>query len=351
LVNITIFWHDILSIKKFVNKMACQRTLLRGFLNLCRHSSRLSSAPVKIQHQLNPLSKLDTTKKEFIEDLVPPLKKSFNLASYVNSSETLQELIKLGVSLFDIENTNPKAAKQLVLLDYEKDCVPYIRFLVDHGLKEKNIGRFISEYPNIFQVPIDDLSVRIKYLSTKGFTKIQISRALNRSCHILAHDIKTLDHKLGEFQIEFQMPAKVIRDIVSKYPPVIALPNGQYKMINFTLTEEFGFKIAEVHLLLKEQPKILDILRSVLIERLDLVHNTIGLSHEAICKFPKLLTGPTIEIRHRFEYLERLKRNQFNPNKPLYVPPSCLYSLSDEKFCKIYAKTSLEDYKLFLKNY
>uniref|UniRef100_A0A6G1SEP3 mTERF domain-containing protein 1, mitochondrial n=1 Tax=Aceria tosichella TaxID=561515 RepID=A0A6G1SEP3_9ACAR len=364
--------------------MACSRAFMRNILhasrksllaqqqrcysitatNLVKHQNQeLSSLPsikdIRLANDspggsdidLNPFSKLDQTKKAFVEDLRPPLKRSFNLAAYVNSSETLQQLIKLGVSLFDIENTNIEAAKQLVLLDFKEHCVPYIKFLVDHSLKEKNIGRFISEYPTIFQVPLDELKLRIEYLESKGFSRKQISKALNRSCRILSDNIKSMDYKLGQFQIEFQMPAEIIREIVSDYPPVIALPSGQYKMINFTLTEEFGFSREEVHSLLKQQPKILDILRPVLIERLDLVHNTIGLSHGTICKFPKLLTGPILEIRHRFSYLERLRRNQFDPKKPLYVPPSALYSIDDNQFCEQYAKTSLEDYKLFLRNY
>lgn len=286
----------------------------------------------------------------FIENLKPPLKRSFNLAAYANSSETLQELVKLGVSLYDIENTNIEAARKLVLLDFKADCLPYIKLLVSNGLKPKNIGRFISEYPDIFQVPLNDLKVRLRYYELKGFKKKQISRALNRSSHIISRSIKTLDYKLGEFQIEFKLPARLIREIVSKHPPVISLPSGQYKMINFTLSQEFGFTTQEIHTLLLEQPTILDILRPVLIDRLELVHNTIGLSHETICKFPKLLTGPVLEIKHRFAYLKKLNRNQFNPNEPLYVPPNALYSVDDEKFCQDFAKTSLDDFKLFLRN-
>ena len=359
--------------------MACSRTLLKNILQTSRQLSAshrcLISSNVLVRHQhhevsqlnqtkditpvenelehnidLNPFAKVDETKSAFLDDLRPPLKRSYNFAAYVNSSETLQELVKLGVSLFDIENNDNAAAKHLALLDFKQDCAPYIKFLVDHGLRPKNVGRFISEFPSLFRVPLDDLNTRIEYLKMKGFSKKQIANALNRSCQIIANNVKSLDYKLGQFQIEFQLPANIIREIVSKYPPVISLPDGQYKMTNFTLKEEFGFKRDEIHQLFLGQPKILDVLRPVLIQRVDFIHNTIGLSHETICKYPKLLVGPIIEIRHRFLYLERLKRNQFDPLKPLYVPPSALYSLDDTKFCKQYAKTSLEDYKLFLRN-
>lgn len=300
---------------------------------------------------LNPFAKPSADKqKAFISDLVPPLKRSFNLAAYVNTSETLQQLVKIGVSLYDIENINLEAAKHLVMLDFQRDCMPYLKFLVDNGLKPKKLGRFISEFPTIFKVPLADLETRIKYLKLKKFSKVQIASALNMSSRILAENIKSLDYKLGEFQVEFKLPARLVRSIVSKYPPVISLPEEQYKLVNFTLTQEFGFKPWEIHTILEEQPQVLDILRPVLIERLDLVHNTVALSHRTILKYPKLITGPKFDIRHRFLYLQRLKRNQFNPELPLYVPPSALYNGSDEKFCKLYAKTSVDDYKLFLQS-
>lgn len=300
---------------------------------------------------LDPFSKAsDDTQKSFIAHLNPPLKKSFNLAAYVNSSKTLQELIKIGVSLYDIENIDINAARKLVLLDFEQDCVPYLRFLVDNGLKPKNLGRFISEFPTIFHMPLGDLEIRIKYLKAKRFSKLQIAQALNRSSRIITENVKTLDYKLGEFQVEFDLPAQLVREIASKYPPIISLPEEQYKLVNFTLAQEFGFRKREIHGILEAQPKLLDMLRPVIIERLDLVHNIVGLSHETIVRFPKLITGPKFDIRHRFMYLKKLKRNQFDPKLPLYVSPSALYSGSDEKFCKIHAKTCVNDYKLFLRS-
>lgn len=299
---------------------------------------------------LLPFSRLNNTNRPYLEDLAPPQKRSFNLAAYVNSTKTLQELIKLRVSLYDIESNNVDASKHLVGLDFEKDCAPYIAFLVDQGLKPRNLGRFISEYPSIFTVPIEELQTRIAYLKSKGFSAKQISAALNRSSQILVNYAKTLDFKLGQLQVEFKMPAEIIRSMVSKYPPIVSLPHAQYRLIHFCLAEEFGFKLDEMHTILEEQPKIFDIIRPNLIDRLNLIHNVIGLSHATITKFPKLITGPRFDIKHRFEYLLKLKRNQFNPKLPLYVPPSALYKASDEEFCERYAKTSLEDLKLFLKS-
>lgn len=323
---------------------------------LARYDSTKSHASLdyrdtlKEDSVLSPFSTVNEEQKLFLEELKPPIKKSFNLAAYVNESKTLQELIKLGVSLYDIENTNYSAAQYYLTLDFEIDCLEHIRFLRKNGLQEKNVGRFITEFPMVFKEHIDDLQTRINYLEAKGFTKKTISRAINTSAVILSLPTKSLDFKLGQMQIELQLPAHVLRKIVVKHPQTVLHPVGQIRLTNFVLIEEFGFKIDEMHKILEAQPKLLDIIRPVLIERLDLVHNTIGLSHEMIVKFPGLITGPKLDIKHRSDYLKTLKRNQYDPSKPLYVPPSALYDISDEVFCTKYAKTNLDDYKLFLKS-
>lgn len=299
--------------------------------------------------KIDPFGPVLDEQRSFVDNISPPLKRSYNLASYVNSSKTLQELIKAGVSLYDIENLKPNAANHLLQLDYERDCVKYMKFLTDSGLKPANIGRFISEFPEIFQVPVLELQTRLHYLRTKKFDSKQIARALNRSAHILNKPVKTMDHKLGEFQIQFDMPAQIIREIISSYPVILSYPALQYTLVQICLTDEFGFHRNQVHQILEQQPKIVGMKRAFLFERLDLIHNEAKMSHEIICQFPKLITGPDLDIRQRLLYLRKLRRDQFNRDMPLYVQPAALYNGSDEEFCQKYAKTSLNDYKLFVK--
>jgi len=297
---------------------------------------------------VDPFSPVESVHAPIIDNINPPLKKSFNLASYVNHSNVLQELVKLGVSLYDIESLNPDAAKHLLLLDL-RDCTKYLKFLVDNGVKSSNVGRFISEFPEIFQLPIVELQSRLEFFKNNGFSTLQISKGLNRSSHLIAHKIETIDYKLAEFQAQFDMPAFILRSTISKYPPILSHSVHQYKVIKFCLAEEFGFRTSEIHVILENQPKTIDFVRRELSRRLDLVHNTMKFSHSTIKKFPKLITGPDIEMRNRFLYLKKLKRDQFDPRLPLYVQPSALYNGTDEDFCKNHAKTTVDDYKLFVK--
>lgn len=291
-----------------------------------------------------------TIQNQYLYNLAPPPKRAYNFAAFINHSDTLKELVKLGVSLYDIENTNQAAAERLLKLDFMNDCMPYINLLLKNGLKATNIGRFISEYPDLFSQPMDRLEEVIRYLKFQGFSKKHIASALNRSSQILRYDVKRIDYKLGEFQIEFKMRPKDVIRIVSIYPELISLPKEQYRVIKFVVTEEFGFKMNEIHEILINQPKILGLTRFALIERLELIHNVIGLDHSTIVKIPKLITGPKLDITHRHEYLKKLNRNQYDPSKPLYVPPFALYNCSDLEFCQRYSKTSLDDYRSFLKS-
>lgn len=298
----------------------------------------------------DPFKPVSLTDKTFLRELEPPLKKSFNLASFVNSSVTLQKLLSLGVSLFDIENTNSEAAILITKLDFEKDCLPRINFLVENGLKKENLGRFLSEYPLIFSEDLENLQIRINYLESRGFSRSMITKALNRSSHIISHKTKTTDFKLGQVQVEFNLTNAQLRSIVIAYPAIISLPKEQFIQVKFVLSEEFGFKQQEIVELILAQPKLLEFTRFSLVERLEFIHNCMGLSHTNIVRFPKLITSPLVEIRHRHLYLEKLNRNQYDPTKPLYVPVHTLYMTSDMEFCLKYAKTSLRDYKLFVKS-
>lgn len=64
--------------------------------------------------------------EEDVSDIAPFIMPSFNLAAYANKSETLQQLIHMGVNLHKVENM--KGAGELILkLDFEKDMKMHLR--------------------------------------------------------------------------------------------------------------------------------------------------------------------------------------------------------------------------------
>lgn len=79
------------------------------------------------------------------------------------------------------------------------------------------------------------------------------------------------------------------------------------------------------------------------------VHNQMGIPHDLIVKFPSILNCRKRPIIERNLYLKFLNRAQYDPKIPLYVPLSAFYSIDDSRFCFKYAKTSVNDYNVFLK--
>lgn len=79
------------------------------------------------------------------------------------------------------------------------------------------------------------------------------------------------------------------------------------------------------------------------------VHNTMGICHEAIANQPAIIGKRVEKIQQRHMYLETLKRNQYDPLKPLYVSLDSIALGTDLEFCTNIAKTSICLYDLFLK--
>lgn len=115
--------------------------------------------------------------KEDIEHVAPYLKPTFNFAAYVNKSETLQQLVKLGVNLHQIEKT-VDGVPFIMKLDFEKDIKHHIQFLCDCGVDLEAVAEIFSSNPFILK---EDLDVRINYLESKRFNKQMITRILSKN--------------------------------------------------------------------------------------------------------------------------------------------------------------------------
>lgn len=114
-----------------------------------------------------------------LSEVTPNFQKSFNISAYVNRSETLQNLLHLSVNLSKIEK-KPYYAEKFLKLDFERDMKNHIIFLNDY-IGMENIGAIITKNPMIFHEDLEDLKVRINYLTSKGFTNNQIQRILEKN--------------------------------------------------------------------------------------------------------------------------------------------------------------------------
>jgi len=146
-----------------------------------------------------------------VSDIVPALpKKSFSLAAYVNESETLSSLVKLGANLSKIEERDMGVAERLIKLDFERDVKPVLLFLRQCDVKECDIGECITRNPHILFEPTDDMEVRVNYLESKRFTKESIAYIVSKAPHILTLSTKETDARLGYLQREFLLSGTVL---------------------------------------------------------------------------------------------------------------------------------------------
>lgn len=116
--------------------------------------------------------------KEDISHVAPYLQPTFNFAAYVNKSETLQQLVKLGVNLHKIEK-KVDAVPFVLKLDFERDVKGHIRFLHDHGVSLEDVANILTRNPLVLKERLEDLDVRINYLESKRFDREMISRVLS----------------------------------------------------------------------------------------------------------------------------------------------------------------------------
>ncbi|GBM80549.1 Transcription termination factor 3, mitochondrial, partial [Araneus ventricosus] len=165
---------------------------------------------------------------EFVDSLGPPLPISFNLAAYVNHSESLKNLVRLGVDLSEIEQ-KPERAKFVLNLDFEKDIKHHIQFLHDNGVSADDMGRFFTKNIFIFKERIEDLEVRINYLKSKKFTSDAIARIIANNPYFLNLDTKQVDNRLGFLQKQFSLTGNEVRYLVAKCPKLVTHSMNKFR--------------------------------------------------------------------------------------------------------------------------
>nr|CAG4641991.1 EOG090X0C5Y [Eurycercus lamellatus] len=292
---------------------------------------------------INPLE--SDTGLNSVPTVIPP---SFNVASYVNQSSLLQNMVKLGVAIHQWDNIHD-CHSWILKLNFEKDVQPVIRFLVDTGITPDSLGKFFTHNPHILKTSPQDLEVRRNYLESKKFTPEMIARICSRNPFWLLFSTEKIDNRLGFFQQLFHLTGNELRSVTVKEPRLITGKLDKVKDMNFGFQEEMGFEVDQIKTLLLLKPKLWIMNKSILVERFDYLHNVIKLDHETIIQFPRVLTCRVFRLRQRHEFLQYMNRNQYDPKLPNYVSPLQIISDSDISFAVQVAKSSIQSFNDFCK--
>lgn len=185
----------------------------------------------------------------------PMLRPTFNLAAYVQKSETLQQLIKLGVNLDSLDRKN--VGKFIASLDFNKDIAAHILVLKDKvGIPIQVMGQYLTKNPNILKENLDDIQTRVNYLELKKFTRDDIVAIVTKNPQWLNISTHEIDERLGFFQNEFQLTGNEVRALTIKCPKIITYNVMDIKRLTFSIREECGFEDDEIREILLKVPKI-----------------------------------------------------------------------------------------------
>ncbi|KAI5091716.1 transcription termination factor 3, mitochondrial precursor, partial [Silurus meridionalis] len=288
--------------------------------------------------------------EDAIQIFVPPnlSPTTFTLRDYVDKSETLTNLLHLGVNLSKLEE-RPNVGSMLVRLDFEKDVVPRLLFLKDLGVQDFQLGPILTKNPFLLTESLENLQARVSYLKSKKFTSESVAAMVSKAPYLLNFSVKRLDNRLGFFQQQLGLSAHKTRDVVTRLPRLLC---GSLEPVkeNLKVCElEFGFQRNEIQHIATAVPKVLTANKKKLTQIFDFVHNTMGVPHFLITKFPQVLNAKFLRIRERHLFLEYLGRAHYEPNHPSYISLERLVALPDETFCSEVALTSLDDFERFQK--
>ncbi|XP_065164181.1 transcription termination factor 3, mitochondrial [Atheta coriaria] len=301
---------------------------------------------IKIYKKQTP-SVLDPCDDEEVQHIAPYLKPTFNFAAYVNKSETLQELVKLGVNLHKLEKKTD-VPEFILGLKFETDIKEHVILLHDLGLTVEQIGVILTKNPFILKECLDDLKVRINYLESKKFTAEMIVRIIALNPFWLSFSTRDIDKKLGFFQKTFSLTGDEVRYLTAKQPKLITYNQRHIKKSIFTLKEEMGFTDEEYKRILLQKPRLFMNDHKKLLKTFEYLHNTMKISLETIAQMPDVLGCRLFRLQQRFEYLQRLNKVQFNPKQPGYISPALIVSGSDSEFASQVAQTSIQSFNTFL---
>lgn len=100
---------------------------------------------------------------------------------------------------------------------------------------------------------------------------------------------------------------------------------------------------------LKACPKIFTKDYAIIQANFTFLSQVVKLTHTDIAAYPPILFAPLVLLKSRYSYLKHLDKLQLDPTKPNFVTLKCLNEPDDAVFCRRTARTTLDEYKKFLK--
>ncbi|CAI4228786.1 unnamed protein product [Auanema sp. JU1783] len=240
---------------------------------------------------------------------IPPVY-SRTVAPYVNYVPLLQNLVDLGVNLFEIDTTT-SLSRHLIRLDKEKDVKPKLQWLVTLGFEPSHLGEYITRNPFFLIQSLDDMKTRVNYLEAKKFSKDQIVKIIKEFRYWINVDVKTMDARLGWIQKQFGLSGNEVRALIVKEPRVIMFGLGPLQRLVNMLNKELLFSAKEMKRMLLLDPRLFMMDAKFVLSNYYYIYRVMLLSNEIISENPFILRCSLSSIKNRHEFLRKMNRNTY----------------------------------------
>ncbi|MCO5566706.1 hypothetical protein L7F22_020384 [Adiantum nelumboides] len=335
-------------------------------------SEQLTRAPQRVRAAVRP--------PKLIEDQIP----QNGLVAGLELEEKCQPVVDYLLSLGVDESTLQKIVRRRKACFYVKinKVKERLGYLMSLGIKIEDIGKVITRHPQVLEYTVDRMmKPRVQYLQSIGVPDTRLGRVLTVSPSLLRCSLAgTLKQRVRFLLEEVGVTEGDVPKIVLLSPQILtqSITDSLRPRINFLL-KKVGLSQERVAKMVTKHPQLLhysitngiqpriDFLRSIGLSDHDIavvlsrssqvlslsVEKSLKpkcdyLSKELKCGLPTIVSFPAYlslsleqRIRPRHEFLKALGRR---PSGPF---PMCALAVTDQEYCKRWAKSTVEEYCSF----
>ncbi|XP_033758805.1 transcription termination factor 4, mitochondrial-like [Pecten maximus] len=227
----------------------------------------------------------------------------------------LENVLEEGVRHLYSLRLSPEQIHRLMLeyreISRHQFFIPITQFLYKNGLNGKRTCKLVTKYPDILDIPKDEIREKIEHLRELGFITPGILLLIEGLPEVLKIPVKNIKRRISDLELLFK--SKDVLDLITKSPS-----------------------------LLIDDPALIQ-------KKFDYVFHEMGISQRQIM-YSSLFKHSLSHIRQRHVFLVRagffkktVKRGQINPN-PLLED---IVDISTRAFLKKYGNMTMSDYIAF----
>ncbi len=227
-----------------------------------------------------------------------------------------------GVNLFAIDGKQPNDEYTSILLrtSLQHDVLPRLSLLQSYfAISPLELGPIITQCPPFLVHPLESLNDTLSYLSQMNFPDERCKQMLLKNPRVLLMAPLAIDETLSVLQLLTDLKPEQVKSIVLQNHRLLTADMDKVSSNRNLFRDRFLFTVKQFHRALLRFPDIL-MLKVALIEEIyDYAEKQMKVTNRQISFSPQILGNYLQNVKTLHLYLKSLNRDQFDPEKPLYV--------------------------------